>query len=63
VAVPFGHWKTITVTAGLRASGLTATALFDGPMTGARFRAYVEQTLYQRRLILTRLPMPGLRWR
>jgi hypothetical protein len=22
VAVPFGHWKTITVTAGLRASGL-----------------------------------------
>jgi len=45
VAVPFGHWKTITVTAGLRASGLTATALFDGPMTGARFRAYVEETL------------------
>ena len=45
VAAPFGHWKTITVTAGLRASGLTATALFDGPMTGARFRAYVEQTL------------------
>jgi len=23
----------------------SATALFDGPMTGARFRAYVEQTL------------------
>lgn len=45
VAVPFGHWKTITVTAGLRASGLTATALFDGPMTGAGFRSYVEETL------------------
>jgi hypothetical protein len=45
VAVPFGHWKTITVTAGLRTSGLTATALFDGPMTGARFRGYVEGTL------------------
>ena len=45
VAVPFGHWKTITVTAGLRASGLTATALFDGPMTGDRFRRYVEETL------------------
>lgn len=45
VAVPFGHWKTITVTAGLRASGLTATALCDGPMTGARFRAYVAETL------------------
>ncbi|MET3414976.1 hypothetical protein ABIC30_006178 [Methylobacterium sp. 1030] len=45
VAVPFGHWKTTTVTAGLRTSGLMATALFDGPMTGARFRDYVEQTL------------------
>jgi transposase len=45
VAVPFGHWKTITVTAGLRASGLTAIALLDGPMTGDRFRSYVEDTL------------------
>ncbi|WP_156630183.1 IS630 family transposase [Methylobacterium sp. Leaf112] len=45
VVVPFGHWKTITVTAGLRASGLTATALFHGPMTGIRFRRYVEETL------------------
>ncbi len=45
MAVPFGHWKTVTVTAGLRASGLTATALFDGPMTGARFRSDVEETL------------------
>ncbi|GJE04484.1 IS630 family transposase ISMdi1 [Methylobacterium isbiliense] len=45
MAVPFGHWTTITVTAALRASGLTATALLDGPMTGARFRADVEETL------------------
>ena len=45
VAVPFGHWKTIPVTAGLRAGGLTATALFDGPMTGARLCCYVEETL------------------
>lgn len=45
VAVPFGHWKTIMVTVGLRASGLTATELFGGPMTGARFRGYVEETL------------------
>ncbi|AWI88161.1 IS630 family transposase [Methylobacterium sp. DM1] len=44
-AVPFGHWKTITVTAGLRTSGLMATALLDGPMTGARFRDYVDETL------------------
>lgn len=45
VAVPFGHWKTITVTAGLRASGVTAIALLDGAMTGARFRSDVEETL------------------
>ena len=45
VAVPFGHWKTITVTDGLRNSGLTVTALFDGPMTGVRSRGYVEETL------------------
>ncbi|EHP92263.1 hypothetical protein MetexDRAFT_2830 [Methylorubrum extorquens DSM 13060] len=34
VAVPFEHWKTITVTAGLRANGLMANGLFDRPMTG-----------------------------
>jgi len=45
VAVSFAHWRTITVAAGLRTTGLTATAIFDGPMTGARFRGYVEETL------------------
>jgi len=45
VSVPFGHWKTVTVTAGLRASGLTATGLLDEPMTGTRFRCYVEESL------------------
>jgi len=30
---------------GLACQRPSATALFDGPMTGARFRAYVEQTL------------------
>jgi hypothetical protein len=45
MAVPAGHWKTTTVIAGLRTSGLSATALLDGPMTGERFRAYVTQTL------------------
>lgn len=45
VTVLFGHWNTITVTAGLRTSGLTATALIDGPMTGARFRGSFDQTL------------------
>ncbi|SFM99339.1 Transposase [Methylobacterium pseudosasicola] len=40
-----GHYKTTTVTAALRTSGLVATALFDGATNGARFGAYVTDTL------------------
>jgi len=44
-AVPHGHWKTTTFTAGLRVDGLTAPMVLDGPMHGAAFLAYVEQVL------------------
>ena len=44
-AVPHGHWKTTTFTAGLRVGALTAPMLLDGPMNGAAFLAYVEQVL------------------
>ena len=44
-AVPHGHWKTTTFTAGLRRRGLTAPMVLDGPMNGAAFLAYVEQVL------------------
>src|SRR3954447_16584703 len=44
-AAPFGHWKTTTVVAGLRGSGIIAPFVLDGPMTGEAFRAYVEQVL------------------
>ena len=44
-AVPHGHWKTTTFTAGLRVNGLTAPMILDGPMDGDAFRAYVEQVL------------------
>ncbi|ESR25222.1 Mobile element protein [Lutibaculum baratangense AMV1] len=44
-AVPHGHWKTTTFTAGLRLGGLTAPMLLDGPMGGPAFKAYVEQVL------------------
>src|SRR3712207_9412625 len=44
-AVPAGHWKTTTFVAGLRASGIIAPLVLDGPMTGAVFRASVEQML------------------
>jgi transposase len=43
--VPFGHWKTSTVLAGLRWDGVSAPAVFDGPINGRSFTAYVEQVL------------------
>lgn len=42
---PYGHWQTHTVVAGLRVEGLTATAVFDGPIDNPTFLAYVEQVL------------------
>jgi transposase len=44
-AAPAGHWKTTTFVAGLRRDGVIAPCVFDGPMTGEMFRAYVEQML------------------
>ena len=43
--VPFGHWKTSTFLAALRSDGLSAPAVFDGPINGRSFTAYVEQVL------------------
>ncbi len=43
--MPQGHWKTITVTAGLRTSGITAPWLLDGAMNGQAFRTYVADVL------------------
>lgn len=43
--VPHGHWKTITLVAGLRHDGMVAPFVIDGPMNGATFLAYVEQCL------------------
>ena len=42
---PAGHWKTTTFVAGLRARGILAPFVLDGPMTGEAFRAYVKQVL------------------
>lgn len=44
-AVPHGHYKRLTFTAGLRAGGLVAGQVLDGPMNGPRFRAYVTGVL------------------
>ncbi len=42
---PWGHWKTITFTAGLRCDGLVAPFVLDGPMNGEAFLVYVETVL------------------
>jgi transposase len=42
---PCGHWETHTVVAALRLDGLTAPAVFDGPIDEASFHAYIEQVL------------------
>jgi len=42
---PCRHWQTYTVLAALRPDGLTAPAVFDGPIDNPSFLAYVEQVL------------------
>jgi transposase len=42
---PCSHWQTSTVIAALRLEGLTAPAVFDGPIDNVSFLAYVEQVL------------------
>jgi transposase len=44
-AAPWGHWKTTTIVAGLRSSGIIAPLVVDGPMNGITFRTYVGQML------------------
>src|SRR5271165_4591696 len=41
-AIPHSHYKTITLVAGLRLSGLVAQKAFDQPMTAAKFEEWVE---------------------
>lgn len=42
---PCGHWEATTIVAALRPDGVTAPAVFDGPIDNASFLAYVEQVL------------------
>jgi transposase len=43
--VPHGHWQTMTFLAALRVDRIDAPCVFDGPINGASFLAYVEQIL------------------
>src|SRR6201994_962270 len=42
---PQGHWRTLTFLGALRCDRLTAPCVFDGPINGECFRAYVEHQL------------------
>ena len=42
---PHGHWKTSTLVAGLRSDGVVAPVVFDGPINGLSFRAYLQHAL------------------
>ncbi|MBS0242709.1 MAG: IS630 family transposase [Proteobacteria bacterium] len=42
---PHGHWRTMTFIAALRADRITAPCVFDGPINGESFLAYVRQAL------------------
>jgi transposase len=42
---PFKRWKTMTFIAALRHDGIAAPCLFDGPINGAVFLAWVQESL------------------
>jgi len=42
---PHGHWRTLTFIAALRADRIDAPCVFNGPINGEAFTAYVEQVL------------------
>jgi transposase len=43
--VPWGHWKTVTLVAGLHRDGIRAPFVIDHPMNGAIFIEYLRQCL------------------
>ena len=42
---PRGHWRTLTFIAALRADRIDPPCLFNGPINGEAFTAYIEQVL------------------
>jgi transposase len=44
-AVPHGHWTTLTFMAGLRHDGIVAPCVWDGPINGETFLAWVRHEL------------------
>ena len=44
-SVPHGHWKTITLVAGLRHDGMVAPFVIDGPMNGRAFLIHAADAI------------------
>ena len=44
-SVPHGHYKTVTLVAGVRLRGLVARKVFDRPINAALFEEWVETCL------------------
>lgn len=42
---PHGHWRTMTFIAALRCDRIDAPCVFDGPINGQSFRAWIDQQL------------------
>ena len=42
---PHGRWRTLTFVAALRVDRVDAPCVFNGPINGEKFRAYVERFL------------------
>src|SRR3546814_10059296 len=40
---PHGRWRTLTFLAALRHDRIEAPCLFNGPINGQKFQAYIEQ--------------------
>ena len=45
VGVPHGHYKTVTLVAGIRLRGLTAPKVYGRPVNAASFEEWVEKCL------------------
>ena len=48
MGIPHGHYKSVTLVAGLRLSGLVAQKAFDKPMNAATFEEWVEKCSFPR---------------
>lgn len=45
VGIPHGHWKTTTLVAGLRLTGMVAPFVLGGPINRVAFETYVDKVL------------------